>query len=103
MEYKMTHLIYPTTNFKAIEQISIERGDGCYVWDTEGNQYLEDVQGEFIYDFVEESEIYLQFIDYTSDGKEVIILLNKYTLDLTSYVDKVEYFNGKCEIIEKQL
>ena len=32
----MTHLIYPTTNFKAIEQISIDRGDGCYVWDTEG-------------------------------------------------------------------
>ena len=41
----MTHLIYPTTNFKAIEQISIERGDGCYVWDTEGNQYLEGLSG----------------------------------------------------------
>tara|TARA_B100001057_G_scaffold490005_1_gene577394 strand:- start:568 stop:870 length:303 start_codon:yes stop_codon:yes gene_type:complete len=77
--------------------------DSDYIWKlSEGNQYLEDVQGEFIYDFVEESEIYLQFIDYTS-GKEVIILLNKYTLDLTSYVDKVEYHNGKCEIIEKQL
>ena len=78
--------------------------DSDYIWKlNEGNQYLEDVQGEFIYDFVEESEIYLQFIYYTSDGKEVIILLNKYTLDLTSYVDKVEYYNGKCEIIEKQL
>ena len=41
----MTHLIYPTTNFKAIEQISIDRGDGCYVWDTEGNEYLEGLSG----------------------------------------------------------
>ena len=41
----MTHLIYPTTNFKAIEQISIERGKGCYVWDQQGNQYLEGLAG----------------------------------------------------------
>ena len=41
----MTHLIYPTTNFKAIEQISIDRGEGCYVWDTHGNQYLEGLSG----------------------------------------------------------
>ena len=41
----MTHLIYPTTNFKAIEQISIDRGDGCHVWDTEGNEYLEGLSG----------------------------------------------------------
>jgi len=41
----MTHLIYPTTNFKAIEQISIDRGDGCYVWDTNGNKYLEGLSG----------------------------------------------------------
>lgn len=41
----MTHLIYPTTNFKAIEQISIDRGDGCYVWDTDGNKYLEGLSG----------------------------------------------------------
>ena len=41
----MTHLIYPTTNFKAIEQISIERGEGCYVWDDNGNKYLEGMAG----------------------------------------------------------
>ena len=41
----MTHLIYPTTNFKAIEQISIERGEGCYVWDDKGNKYLEGMAG----------------------------------------------------------
>ena len=41
----MTHLIYPTTNLKAIEQISIERGEGCYVWDKQGNQYIEGLAG----------------------------------------------------------
>jgi len=41
----MTHLIYPTTNFKAIEQISIDRGEGCYVWDKDGNKYLEGLAG----------------------------------------------------------
>ena len=40
-----THLIYPTTNFKAIEQISLERGEGCYVWDDQGNKYLEGMAG----------------------------------------------------------
>jgi len=42
---RSNHLIYPTTNFKAIEQISIERGEGCYVWDDKGNQYLEGMAG----------------------------------------------------------
>ena len=41
----MTHLIYPTTNFKAIEQITVERGKGCYVWDNQGNKYLEGLAG----------------------------------------------------------
>ena len=41
----MTHLIYPTTNFKAIEQTTIERGEGCYVWDNQGNKYLEGLAG----------------------------------------------------------
>ena len=31
----MTHLIYPTTNLKAIEQINIDRGEGVYVYDIE--------------------------------------------------------------------
>ena len=41
----MTHLIYPTTNFKAIEQITVEHGEGCYVWDNHGNKYLEGLAG----------------------------------------------------------
>ena len=41
----MTHLIYPTTNFKAIEQVTVERGKGCYVWDNHGNKYLEGLAG----------------------------------------------------------
>ena len=41
----MTHLIYPTTNFKAIEQVTVERGEGCYVWDNHGNKYLEGLAG----------------------------------------------------------
>ena len=41
----MTHLIYTKTNFKAIEQITIERGEGCYVWDKDGKQYLDGLAG----------------------------------------------------------
>ncbi|MEH6549630.1 MAG: aminotransferase [Pseudomonadales bacterium] len=41
----MTHIVYPTTNFKAIEQIKIERGEGIYVYDDKGNQYIEGMAG----------------------------------------------------------
>ena len=41
----MTHLIYPTTNFAAIEQLSIVRGEGVYVYDSAGNKYLEGLAG----------------------------------------------------------
>ncbi len=41
----MNHTIYPTTNFKAIEQLTVERGEGCYVWDNKGNQYIEGLAG----------------------------------------------------------
>jgi 4-aminobutyrate--pyruvate transaminase len=41
----MSSVIYPTTNFKQIEQLKIDRGDGIYVYDTEGNQYLEGLAG----------------------------------------------------------
>jgi 4-aminobutyrate--pyruvate transaminase len=41
----MTHIVYPTTNFKAIEQLKIERGEGIYVYDDQGNQYLEGMAG----------------------------------------------------------
>jgi len=41
----MTHVIYPTTNFTAIEQLSIVRGEGVYVYDSDGNKYLEGLAG----------------------------------------------------------
>ena len=37
----MSHIIYPTTNLTATEQLVIERGDGVYVYDNHGKQYLE--------------------------------------------------------------
>ena len=37
----MTSLIYPTTNLTQVEQLNIVRGDGIYVYDEEGKQYLE--------------------------------------------------------------
>ena len=41
----MTHVIYPTTNLAAIEQMSIVRGEGVYVYDKDGNRYLEGLAG----------------------------------------------------------
>jgi adenosylmethionine-8-amino-7-oxononanoate aminotransferase len=41
----MTHLLYPTTNLAAIEQLSIVRGEGVYVYDTQGKRYLEGMSG----------------------------------------------------------
>ena len=41
----MNHTIYPTTNFKAIEQLTVERGEGCYVWDNKRNRYIEGFAG----------------------------------------------------------
>ncbi len=41
----MTHLIYPTTNFKSIEQLVISRAEGVYVYDDQGRQYLEGMAG----------------------------------------------------------
>jgi 4-aminobutyrate---pyruvate transaminase len=41
----MTHLVYPSTNFKAIEQLTLTRGEGVYVWDDAGKQYLEGMAG----------------------------------------------------------
>ncbi len=41
----MSHMIYPTTNFSATETMTIERGDGVYVYDKEGKQYLEGMSG----------------------------------------------------------
>jgi adenosylmethionine-8-amino-7-oxononanoate aminotransferase len=44
-EPAMTHMIYPTTNLKATEQLVIERGEGVYVYDNQGRQYLEGMSG----------------------------------------------------------
>ena len=41
----MTSVFYPTTNLKQIEQLIIDRGDGVYVYDTNGNKYLEGLAG----------------------------------------------------------
>ena len=41
----MTSMIYPTTNFTAIEQLTIARGEGVYVYDNQGKQYLEGLAG----------------------------------------------------------
>ncbi len=41
----MTSVIYPTTNFKAVEQMIVDRGEGVYVYDTDGKQYLEGLAG----------------------------------------------------------
>lgn len=41
----MTALIYPTTNLKKTEQLNIVRGEGVYVYDDKGNQYLEGLAG----------------------------------------------------------
>ncbi len=38
-------VIYPTTNLTAIEQLIIERGEGVYVYDNQGKQYLEGMSG----------------------------------------------------------
>ena len=41
----MSHIIYPTTNLTATEQLVIERGEGVYVYDNQGKQYLEGLAG----------------------------------------------------------
>ena len=41
----MTQMIYPTTNFSATEQLIIERGEGVYVYDSNGKKYLEGLAG----------------------------------------------------------
>ena len=41
----MSAIIYPTTNFTATEQLTIARGEGVYVYDNQGKQYLEGLAG----------------------------------------------------------
>lgn len=41
----MSSVLYPITNPKAVEQLIIERAEGVYVWDKDGNKYLEGLAG----------------------------------------------------------
>lgn len=41
----MTNVIYPTTNLKAVEQLVVDHGEGIYVYDNQGKQYLEGLAG----------------------------------------------------------
>jgi 4-aminobutyrate--pyruvate transaminase len=41
----MSTIIYPTTNLTQTETLTIERGDGAYVYDNKGKQYLEGLAG----------------------------------------------------------
>ena len=41
----MSAIIYPTTNFKATEQLIIDRGEGIYVYDQQGKEYIEGMSG----------------------------------------------------------
>ena len=41
----MSSIIYPITNFKKTEQLNLERGEGVYVYDNKGKQYLEGMAG----------------------------------------------------------
>lgn len=38
-------VIYPTTNLAATEQLCFERGQGIYIYDTDGNEYIEGLAG----------------------------------------------------------
>jgi 4-aminobutyrate--pyruvate transaminase len=44
-DVNMTQMIYPTTNLTATEQLIIERGEGVYVYDSNGKKYLEGLAG----------------------------------------------------------
>ena len=41
----MAPVIYPTTNFTATEQLCLERGEGIYVFDSDGRKYIEGLAG----------------------------------------------------------
>ena len=41
----MTSIVYPTTNLRHVEQLNIVRGEGVYVYDDSGKEYLEGLAG----------------------------------------------------------
>ncbi|MEM8496832.1 MAG: aminotransferase [Pseudomonadota bacterium] len=41
----MNTILYPTTNLQATEQLIVDRADGVYIYDDQGNRYLEGLAG----------------------------------------------------------
>ncbi len=41
----MSHIIYPTTNLQVTETLTVDRGDGIYVYDNQGKRYIEGMAG----------------------------------------------------------
>ena len=41
----MSSMLYPTTNLDAIEELTLVRGEGIYVFDDAGNRYLDGMSG----------------------------------------------------------
>ena len=41
----MTSIVYPTTNLRHVEQLNIVWGEGVYVYDDSGKEYLEGLAG----------------------------------------------------------
>jgi adenosylmethionine-8-amino-7-oxononanoate aminotransferase len=41
----MSSVIYPTTNLKQLEQLIVDRGEGVYIYDSNGKKYLEGLAG----------------------------------------------------------
>lgn len=42
---KRNHVVYPATDPRQLEELCIERGEGIYVYDSQGNRYLEGLSG----------------------------------------------------------
>ena len=50
-EMDRAHSLHPWTNFGPFERegsLVISRGEGCYLWDAEGRQYLDAVAGSAV-------------------------------------------------------
>lgn len=41
----MSTIIYPTTNLKHTETLTVEKGEGVYIYDNKGNKYIEGLAG----------------------------------------------------------
>ncbi len=102
----MTSMIYPTTNPLAIEQLVLERGEGVYVFDSNGKRYLEGLAGLWC------TSLGSGLIQRPDDTKEkVSVRLNVYN-DVTKpildfYKEQEKFFavdgNGSSEDVYKRL